>query len=75
MTKELMRMGDHTIEMELGPVGFDWAWDKKFKSLAFFWIRRTQIINIIHITVLSLKLRWPPFKWVTAYNDTDFDED
>ena len=54
-----------------GPVSFgaDFYWREA--TIVLGWVAETSAPNMVWMRIISIKLGWPPVRWVTAFTDTD----
>ena len=51
-----------------------WGHMKRDKALLFAWLSETSAWNVIHWRSITLKLGWPPFRWLSCFIFTDVDQ-
>ena len=57
-----MLIGGRSFEMDVGPASFTVEMDRDIKNrraLILVWVRKTQMRNYIHMTMVIVRMHWP----------------
>lgn len=74
MGKWTMKVDGHLYPMDVGPVSFIWTADRDLDNrptLILLWERGTQMRNFSHMTIVTLRNRWPFVRRFSGFVDTD----
>jgi len=77
MRRTMVEKGNMNLRLSTGPLAFVppyWEAIKRDKALLFVWIGETELANVIYWRSITLRVGWPPIKFVSCFTFTDDEE-